>query len=278
MSRLPLVVAVRAAKAGGRVLLGRLGTLRESEIRKKGQSDWVTQADHASERVIIATIRRAFPDHSIRAEESGISQTESQWEWIIDPLDGTTNFMHRFPMFSVSIGLRYRERLEAGVVYDPLRKDLFTAQRGKGAYLNGKRIHVAKQSRMEDAMLATGFPFRAKHYMDVYLESFRAVFQITGSIRRAGSAALDLAYTACGRLDGFWEMGLLPWDMAAGALLIKEAGGRVTDFFGKDTYMETGNILAGPPVLQKALLKKMFPIFERHRKATGFRAVTLINS
>jgi myo-inositol-1(or 4)-monophosphatase len=256
-----LNVAIRAAQAGGRVLMSRLGTLKESEIRKKGKSDWVTAADHASERAIVQTIRRSYPGHSIRAEESGLSAEQSPFQWIIDPLDGTVNYLHRFPMFAVSIAVARAGVLRAGVVLDPVRKELFAAERGRGAWLNGKRIHVSPNKRMEDAMLATGFPFRSTKQMEVYLDSFRAAFAITGSVRRAGSAALDLAYTACGRLDGFWEMSLSSWDIAAGALLIQEAGGVVSDFFGGDGYLETGNILAGSPQLQKALLKTMAPIF-----------------
>lgn len=256
-----LKMAVRSAQAGGKVLMSRLGTLKDSEIRKKGPSDWVTDVDHASERAIVRMIRRSYPDHAIQAEESGLSKEQSPFQWIIDPLDGTVNYLHGFPMFAVSIAVAKAGLLQAGVVLDPLRKELFTAERGRGAWLNGKRIHVSPAKRLEDAMLATGFSLRMKKNMDLYLHSFRAAFSITGSVRRAGSAALDLAYIACGRLDGFWEMALAPWDMAAGALLIQESGGVVTDFFGGERYLETGNVLAGSPQLQKVLLKTMAPIF-----------------
>ncbi len=260
MSDHPLKVAVRAAHAGGRILMERLGKLRKGQVRKKGRYDWVTDADHASERAILRVIRSAFPGHAICAEESG-SQGASAWEWLVDPLDGTVNYMHAFPMFCVSIALAKNGKLEVGVVYDPVRGDLFTAQRGKGARLNGRRIRVTRHRAFDDVLLATGFPFRAREQVDLYLASFRRVFLQTGSIRRAGSAAIDLAYVACGRMDGFWEMALQPWDIAAGALLIQEAGGRVTDFYGQDRFLDRGHVLAGNPAIQRKLLRILKPVF-----------------
>ena len=256
-----LEVAVRAARAGGKILTERFGTLQRNEIQKKGKYDWVTDVDRTSEQIILRILRSSFPEHSIRAEESGISPSGSAWQWLVDPLDGTVNYMHGFPMFAVSIALAHQGKLEVGVVFDPLRKELFTAQRGKGAWLNGKKIRVTQSRTFEDVLLSTGFPFRAKDQMDLYLASFRRVFRETGSIRRAGSAALDLSYVACGRMDGFWEMALSPWDMAAAALLIREAGGTVTDFFGEDRFLENGHILAGNPAIQKQLLRILQPIF-----------------
>lgn len=267
MSRPPLEVAVAAARAGGRILLDRLGTLRGGQIHRKGRYDWVTDADHASERAILRVLRTAFPAHAIRAEESGIQGPSASWEWLVDPLDGTVNYLHSFPVFAVSIGLAREGKLEVGVVFDPLRKELFTAQRGKGAWLNGRRIRVTRHRTFNESLLATGFPFRAKEQVDLYLASFRRIFLETGSIRRAGSAAIDLAYVACGRMDGFWEMSLAPWDMAAGALLIREAGGVVTDFSGQDRFLETGHILAGNPSIHRQLLRILRPIFRGKIKA-----------
>lgn len=259
-----LKVAVRAALAGGKVLRDRLGNLSRRQVRMKGRYDWVTAADRASERVILRLLRSAFPGHAIRAEESAPRAREAPFLWLIDPLDGTVNFMHQFPMFGVSIALVVRGVLEVGVVYDPLREELFTARRGRGAWLNGRRIRVTSHPVLKDAMLCTGFPFRAKRSVDLYLRSFRRVFLETGSIRRAGSAALDLAYVACGRADGFWELSLAAWDMAAAALLIQEAGGRVSDFFGEPAYLERGHIVAGNPAVHRALVRLVRPIFKGH--------------
>ena len=256
-----LEVAVRAARTGGRILRGRLGRLQRSQIRKKGKYDWVTDADHASEKAILAVLRRSFPRDSIKAEESAPSVASESRQWLIDPLDGTVNFLHGFPMFCVSIGLMERGRLEVGVVYDPTREELFTARRGHGAFLNGRRIRVTACATFEESLIATGFPFRARDKMDLYIGSFRKIFLQTGSIRRAGAAALDLAYVACGRMDGFWEMALAPWDMAAGALLIREAGGTVSDFFGKPGFLERGHVLAGNPRIHSLMLRLLAPYF-----------------
>ena len=241
--------------------MGRLGTLRKSQIWRKGEFDWVTDADRSAERVILRTIRSAYPDHSIQAEESAPIGKGTGWRWLVDPLDGTVNYMHSFPIFSVSIALARDGILEAGVVYDPTRDELFTARKGRGARLNGRRIRVSPNNGLDCALLSTGFPFRAKEHTGVYLKSFRRIFVETGSIRRAGSAALDLAYIACGRMDGFWEMALAPWDVGAGALLIREAGGVVTDFFGRDRFLDRGHILAGTPGVHRQLLCLLSPIF-----------------
>jgi len=256
-----LEVAVRAARAGGRILLSRLNRLQRSQIRKKGKYDWVTDVDHASEEAILRIVRRAFPTHSVKAEESAPTEAARARQWLIDPLDGTVNFMHRFPMFCVSIAFMEAGRLEAGVVYDPVRKELFTARRGQGARLNGRRIRVTPCAVFEECLIATGFPFRARGQMDLYIASFRRVFMKTGSIRRAGSAALDLSYVACGRMDAFWEMSLSPWDIAAGALLIQEAGGRVTDFFGERKFLERGHVLAGNPRIHPQMVRLLGPLF-----------------
>ena len=256
-----LEMGIRAARAGAGILMSRLNKLKRSNISKKGKYDWVTDADKASEQVILKVLRRAFPGHSINAEESAPTEALQDRQWLIDPVDGTVNYMHGFPMFCVSIAFVQKGRLEAGVVYEPVREELFTARRGKGAYLNGKRIRVTRCKKLEESLLSTGFPFRAKNKMDLYLGSFRKVFLKTGSIRRAGSAALDLSYIACGRMDGFWEMALAPWDIGAGALLIREAGGVVTDFEGKLDFLRTGHVLAGNPAIHSQLARLLVPYF-----------------
>lgn len=256
-----LKVAVQATLAGGRVLQRHAGKLKQTQAWMKGPSDWVTDVDHASEKAILRVIRRAFPDHAVKAEESAPTGGSAGYLWMIDPLDGTSNYMHSFPMYAVSVALARGRQLEVGVIYDPTRRELFTAQRGAGAWLNGRRIRVSPAREFDRAFLATGFPFRAKRLLDPYLESFRRIFSRTGLIRRAGSAALDLAYTACGRLDGFWELSLSAWDMAAGALLIQEAGGRVSDFFGKGTFLSSGHIVAGNRFVHARLVRILTPIF-----------------
>lgn len=261
MSRAWLETAVRAARAGGKVLMTRFGRLRPAQIHKKGRYDWVTEMDHRSEEAVLRVIRRAYPRHSIQAEESAPGRAPGRFRWLIDPLDGTVNYMHGFPMFAVSIALEVDGRLEAGVVYDPVREELFTARHGGGAFLNGRRIRISGHSKFAGALIATGFPFRAQELVDLYLKSFRTIFLKTGNIRRAGSAAMDLAYTACGRMDGFWEMSLSPWDMAAGALLIREAGGRVSDFFGEDRFLDRGHVVAAAPALHRGLVKILKPMF-----------------
>ena len=256
-----LPVAVRAARAGGRVLMSRLGRLTPKQIRRKGRYDWVTDADHASERAILKVLRSAFPDHAVQAEESAPRAAAGPYQWLVDPLDGTVNYLHGFPMFAVSIALTKNGVLETGVVYDPLRGELFAARRGRGAFLNGRRIRISGRPGFEGALLATGFPFRAQKLLDLYLRSFRKIFLRTGNVRRAGSAALDLAYVACGRMDGFWEMSLAPWDMAAGALLIQEAGGKVSDFFGENRFLERGHVTAAGPSLHPQMVRLLSPIF-----------------
>lgn len=227
-------------------------------ITEKSQNDFVTEVDNAAEKEIIRTIRAAFPEHAILAEESGL-QGVSDFQWIIDPLDGTTNYLHGFPQFAVSIALKNKKTLEQAVVYDPLRQELFTASRGRGAHLNDRRIRVTSRRGLEGALLGTGFPFKQQQHLDAYLETFKSLFPMTAGIRRAGSAALDLAYVAAGRLDGFWELGLSPWDMAAGALLVEEAGGFISDFAGTKDFLETGNVVAANPRIQKIVLDHITP-------------------
>lgn len=241
-----LNTAIKAARRAGTVIIRALPDIDRLTIEIKGRHDFVSEVDRRSEEVIVETIRSAYPDHAILAEEGGAT-AGNDWEWIIDPLDGTTNFLHGFPQFAVSIGLRCKGRLEQAVVFDPLRDELFTASRGEGAQLNDRRIRVSRVAELDNALLGTGFPFRQTDSVIQWVTMFRQFAQSTSGIRRAGSAALDLAYVACGRLDGFWETGLKPWDMAAGALLIREAGGLTSDLFTEGDPLASGNILAANP-------------------------------
>ena len=253
-----LNIAVRAARSAGNVIIRNLGRLDSLAVHTKDRNDFVSEVDQQAEQEIIYILRKAFPGHGILAEESGLREGDD-YQWIIDPLDGTTNFLHGFPQFAVSIALRHKGRLEHGVVYDPLRQELFTATRGAGAMLNDRRLRVTKRKSLEGALLGTGFPFKAQHHLETYLDMFRALFPYTSGIRRPGSAALDLAYVASGRLDGFWEIGLNTWDMAAGVLLIQEAGGLSSDFLGGHNYLESGNLVAGSPKVFTDILKTIRP-------------------
>lgn len=251
-------IAVRAARRAGEIIVRGLTRLEGLEVTAKSHNDFVTDIDRAAEREIIATIHRAYPDHAFLAEESGASGT-SETRWIIDPLDGTTNFLHGFPVFAVSIACQHKDRLEHAVVYDPMRQELFTASRGAGAHLDNRRIRVSRQRSFERALIATGFPFRANlKYIDAYLAMLKVVMQSTAGIRRPGAAALDLAYVAAGRVDAFWEIGLNAWDTAAGTLLIQEAGGRIGTLSGGE-YRQGGNIIAGTPKIYAALLDALAP-------------------
>ena len=228
------------------------------QVTEKGRNDFVSEIDRAAERVIIATVRRAYPSHAFLAEESGASG-ESDTVWIIDPLDGTTNFLHGFPVFAVSIACQHKGRLEQAVVYDPMRQEIFTASRGAGAHLENRRIRVSRQRTLEGALVATGFPYRSNvQYIDAYLARLRTVMLSTAGIRRPGAAALDLAYVAAGRVDAFWEIGLNVWDTAAGTLLIQEAGGRIGTLVG-GAYRQAGNVLAGNPKIYAALIEALAP-------------------
>ncbi len=254
-----LGTAFRAAMLAGEVIQANLGSISKSDIDVKQASDFVTRVDRESEEIIINTIRNKFPDHNFLAEES--LQETGQYLWIIDPLDGTTNFIHQYPAFSVSIALKYEGEIILGVVYDPLRHELFTAEKGKGAYLNGKRFSSSSISSLTGSLIATGFPFRKKEVIDDYLTLFKNIFNQVSDIRRAGSAAIDLAYVACGRCDGFFEIGLSPWDIAAGSILIQEAGGLITDFSGGNDYLLTGNIVASTALIHEKLLNEVKTVF-----------------
>ncbi len=251
-------IATRAARAAGRIMLRNIDRLDRVKVTTKGDKDFVSDVDQKAEAEIIRIIRQTYPEHGFIAEESG-THGNAENQWIIDPLDGTTNYLHGFPQFSVSIAFRHRGRLESGLIYDPLREEMFTASRGDGALLNDRRIRVSGRPGLEDALLATGFPFKNPEFLDSYLDTFRVLATVCADIRRPGSAALDLAYVAAGRVDGFWEIGLSEWDMAAGALLIQEAGGLVGDFGGGHEYLKTGNIVAGTPKAFKAIVQAIRP-------------------
>jgi myo-inositol-1(or 4)-monophosphatase len=253
-----LNIAVRAARRAGEVIVRSLNRLESLTVASKGRNDFVTEVDHAAEQEIIGIIRRHYPQHAFLAEESGRSG-ESETLWIIDPLDGTTNFLHGFPVFAVSIACQVKGRLEHAVIYDPMRGELFTASRGSGAHLENRRIRVSKARALEGSLIATGFPYRANtRYLDAYLAMFRAVTEQAAGVRRPGAAALDLAYVAAGRVDAFWEIGLSAWDTAAGTLLIQEAGGRIGTLTGGE-YRQEGHIVAGNPKVYAALIEALAP-------------------
>lgn len=251
-----LTIAVRAARAAGEIIVQRMDFARDIAVQEKAHNDFVTDIDRRAEAAILNTLRQTFPGHRFLAEESGAlgQGDEDSHQWIIDPLDGTTNYLHGFPQFAVSIAMRHRQRLELGLVYDPLRQELFTASRGSGAFLNNRRIRVSQRDTLHGALLGTGFPGRQIEYVQQYLRSLQLLIPHVAGIRRAGAAALDLAWLACGRLDGFWEYQLKPWDIAAGVLLIQEAGGLVCDSNGESDYMQSGDVVAGNPTLLKKIL------------------------
>ena len=250
-----LNVAVMAARRAGAVLIRKMVNLEKLEVEKKGHNDYVSEADRAAEKTVIDCILKHYPDHAILAEESGV-QGESDTVWIIDPLDGTTNYLHGFPVFAVSIGVQVKGRMEHAAVYDPIRQELFTASRGQGAQLDGRRIRVSGQAQLERALIGTGFPFRqADTEIAPYLEMLGKVVRNTSGVRRPGAAALDLSYVAAGRLDGFWETGLAPWDLAAGSLLIREAGGIVSGLDGSENFFDSGHVLCGTPRIYAGLAK-----------------------
>jgi myo-inositol-1(or 4)-monophosphatase len=253
-----LNIAIRAARRAGDLIVRNVDRVPSLDVRSKSRNDFVSEIDQAAERDIIETIRRSHPDHGFLGEESGRSGGD-EFIWIIDPLDGTTNFLHGFPTFAVSLACEYRGRLEHGVIYDPMRQELFTTSRGDGAQLDGKRIRVSKQTGLEGALIGTGFPYRANaRWIDEYMAMLKAVMQQTAGIRRPGAASLDLAYVAAGRIDGFWEIGLNAWDTAAGTLLITEAGGHIGTLSGGE-YRQGGNVIAGTPKVYEALVEALRP-------------------
>jgi myo-inositol-1(or 4)-monophosphatase len=256
-----LNIAIRAARRAGEIIVRGMNRLHRLEVHRKGQNDFVSEIDVAAERDIIETIRKHYPDHAVLAEESGSSDGRGgndEFVWIIDPLDGTTNFLHGFPQFAVSIAVQRRGRIEHAVVYDPLRQELFTSSRGEGAQLDGRKIRVTSHIGLEGSLIGTGFPYRTNlHWLDNYMAMMKAVMQQTAGLRRPGAAALDLAYVAAGRLDAFWEIGLAPWDTAAG-VLITEAGGLVGTLTGAEFKLQP-HIVAGTPKVYAPLLELLAP-------------------
>jgi myo-inositol-1(or 4)-monophosphatase len=257
-----LNTAVKAARRAASIINRASFDIDRIKVTQKGQNDFVTEVDRAAEQAIIEVLHTAYPDHAILAEESGASgnlHDESENVWIIDPLDGTTNFIHGFPQYCVSIALQHRGQITQAVVFDPNRNDLFTATKGAGAYVNDKRLRVSRRDKMADSLIGTGFPFRNMDGMEEYLQMFRVITEKSAGLRRPGAAALDLAYVAAGRLDGFFEKGLAPWDVAAGSLLVTEAGGIVGDFSGESDYLFKGNVIAGSPKIFAQMVSLLSP-------------------
>jgi myo-inositol-1(or 4)-monophosphatase len=270
----PIVqIAIRAARRAGEVIRRQADRLDRIRVEEKAPHDFVSEVDRAAEAAIVEVIRAAHPDHAILAEEGGLlapAGAPGEERWIVDPLDGTTNFLHGFPVYAVSIAFERRGVLEAGVVYDPTRDELFVGSRGEGALLNDRRIRVAKRIHLDEALIGTGFPFRDFSRLGIYLEQFRALLPQVAGVRRAGSAALDLAAVAAGRLDGFFELGLKPWDLAAGLLLIQEAGGVARSFGTEGTHpLESGDVIAANPRLLAALAALLNPFYGRSGTPVG---------
>lgn len=259
-----LNIALRAAHSAGELIVRSMDRLDSLSVNEKDSKDYVTQVDRAAEKAIVNTILKAYPDHGILGEEGSRIDGQGEgadYQWVIDPLDGTTNYIHGIPHFAVSIACKFRGRIEHAVVYNPMLDEEFMASRGRGATLNGRRLRVTKRNNLTHAVLATGFPFRdgQMEYIDNYLHMFRSLAEQSAGIRRAGAASLDLAYVAAGRYDGFWEYGLSEWDMAAGSLLIQEAGGLISDFAGGHQFLEKGHVVAGNPKCLKAILTSIQP-------------------
>jgi len=249
-----LNIAVKAARRAGSIITRASEDIGSLTINDKSYNDFVTEVDLASEKEIIRVLKASYPDHAFLGEESGLSH-QADNVWIIDPLDGTTNFLHGFPQYCVSIALEQKGEITQAVIYDPNRNDLFTATKGQGAYLNQRRMRVSNKSKLKESILGTGFPFRDFQHLPVYLKIFEDVVRGTSGVRRPGSAALDLAYVAAGWFDGFFEINLSKWDIAAGGLLVTEAGGIVSDFSEKDGWLESGNIIATTPKIYDPLIK-----------------------
>jgi len=256
-----LNIAIRAARNAGKVIVKGYENLESVEVEEKSLNDYVSSVDKEAELAIIGTLRKSYPDHSFVAEESGIDNgKDTDHQWIIDPLDGTTNFIRGIPHFAVSIALKIKGRTEVGIVFDPIRNELFSAVRGQSAQINGYRTRTSSVPKLTGTLLATGFPFKQKYNLETYLNIFQDFFNDVADMRRGGSAALDLAYVAAGRIDGFWEFGLKPWDIAAGELLLKESGAMMTDFSGGNDYFKSGDVVAANP----KLLKEMLTVIRKH--------------
>lgn len=252
-----LNIGIQAARKAGDIINRNSDRLDTLTFTEKTQNEFASEIDQQAEQAIIQVIHKAYPSHSILGEEFGAQGDRDEYQWIIDPLDGTTNFMHGFPHYCVSIAVKVKNQIEHGVIYDPVRQELFTASRGQGTQLNDKRLRVSSTVNLKQALIGTGFPFRNPQHAQAYFESFTTLLPLTSDVRRTGSAALDLAYVAAGRQDGFWELGLNIWDTAAAILMIKEAGGLVSDFNGGESYLETGRVVAGNPKIFKAILQHL---------------------
>ncbi|MFQ6405663.1 inositol monophosphatase family protein [Methylophilus sp. 'Pure River'] len=254
-----LNVAIRAAREAGKIINRGAMDIGALKVEQKDTNDFVSEIDRNAEQAIINVLKEAYPNHGFYGEETGKTNSESDNIWIIDPLDGTTNFLHNFPAYCISIALQEKGVLTQAVIYDPVRNDLFTATRGSGAFLNNRRIRVTQRTKLQEALLSTGFPFKDFSYLDTYINIFRDMAKKTAGLRRPGSAALDLAYVAAGFTDGFFEINLSPWDIAAGALLVQEAGGIVGDFEGNESWLRTGNIVAANPKVFGQMLQVIAP-------------------
>lgn len=264
-----LTIALKAARRAGSIINQSSLRLDRLMIEEKSARDFVTETDRAAEAAIIAVLREAFPEHSILSEESGLSEgTEAQYQWIIDPLDGTLNFIHGLPQYAISIALAKDGVVEHALVFDPARNELFHASRGGGAFLNDRRIRVSSRIKMQEALVATDFTFQQAHRIEQYIAVFRELSAQTAGQRRPGAAALDLCWTACGRLDAYWAFGLKPWDVAAGSLLVQEAGGLVSDFDGEAQFLQGGELVCGTPKIFAPLLA----IVRRHLAPAGSAA------
>src|SRR5216110_482278 len=256
-----LTTAVKAARRAGSVINRGARDLDLLTVTAKGPKDYVSEVDRAAEAAIVQTLHATYPDHAILAEEGTAkdANADAEYRWIIDPLDGTTNFLHGFPQYCVSIALQHKGQITQAVIYDPTRNDLFTATRGRGAFMNDRRIRVSKRDHLRDFLIGTGFPFRDGAHVDTYVRMFKVMTEQTAGLRRPGSAALDLAYVAAGFYDGFWELSLRPWDMAAGSLLIVEAGGLVGDMRGEESWFQTGHIIAATPKVFAQMVQVLSP-------------------
>jgi len=253
-----LNTAVKAARRAASVIQRASNNLDVLRVERKDHNDFVSEVDRAAEAAIVSTLLEAYPKHAIMAEEGG-NQGNSEFTWIIDPLDGTTNFLHGFPQYAVSIALQQKDVIMQAVVYDPTRNEMFTASRGGGAFLNDRRIRVSKTKELADSLVSTGFPYKTFGKVDQYLAMLKDVLQKSAGVRRPGSAALDLCYVAAGRFDAYWQLGLQPWDIAAGSLLVQEAGGLVTDLDGEGGFLESGDLISGSPRVFAQLLQVLKP-------------------
>lgn len=255
-------IAQKAARVAGEILMEHFKKLPREAIRKKQRNDFLSYVDESSEQAIVSILNEHFPGCSILAEEGSGVEQDSEFRWIIDPLDGTTNYIHGLPVFCISIALQKNNEIILGVIYDPVHDEMFSAEKGKGAFLNDQTLQVSKASYLSESFIATGFPFKAKHLLKDYLGAFEGIFRECIGMRRMGSAAIDLAYVAAGRFDGFWELGLSPWDMAAGAIIIEEAGGRMSDFWDQSDYLKNSCVLASNGFIHKQLLEKVQEFFK----------------